>query len=89
MDHTFARLGRIFEKGVKLVAEHVYIDGETAIVELKAIATDLRGKSFDNRYCWVCRFSGETIVEVRAYLDSAMVASFVEANEALLGVAPH
>ncbi len=83
-DDAFARLDRIFPGGARLVTEYLYVDGETAIVELKAIATDLRGKSFDNRYCWVCRFSGDTIVEVRAYLDSAMVASFVDANETLL-----
>jgi peptidoglycan/xylan/chitin deacetylase (PgdA/CDA1 family) len=29
---------------------------------------------FDNHYCWVARFDGDTIVEVRAYLDSAMGA---------------
>ena len=26
-----------------------------------------------NRYCRVCRFDGDMIVEVRAYLDSMMV----------------
>lgn len=82
--HTFAGLDPIFKGGAQLVTEHVYVDGETAIVELKAIATDLRGKPFDNRYCWVCRFAGDMIVEVRAYLDSAMVASFIDANEPLL-----
>jgi uncharacterized protein len=36
---------------------------------------------FDNRYCWVCRFIGDTIVQVRACLDSAMVAYTVLRNE--------
>jgi uncharacterized protein len=34
-----------------------------------------------HRYCWVCRFEGDTIVEVRAYLDSMMVAYTILRNE--------
>ena len=36
---------------------------------------------FDNRYCWVMRFDGETIVEVRAYLDSALVQKLIDDNK--------
>ena len=35
---------------------------------------------FDNHYCWVVRFDGETIIEVRAYLDSALVAELFRQN---------
>ena len=35
---------------------------------------------FHNRYCWVVRFDGEIIVEVRAYLDSALVAELFRQN---------
>ena len=38
------------------------------------------GFRFDNRYCWVCRFNGDKIVEVRAYLDSALVAQLFQEN---------
>jgi uncharacterized protein len=34
----------------------------------------------DNRYCWVCGFTGSEIVQVRAYLDSALVARPFEEN---------
>ena len=52
------------------------------MVELEALSTALDGKPFANRYCWVCRFAGQTIVEVRAYLDSALVARLLAENEA-------
>ena len=39
--------------------------------------------TFANNYCWVCRFDGEMIVEVRAYLDSAMVDYTIHRNENL------
>ena len=39
------------------------------MVELVSRATARNGMRFDNHYCWVVRFDGDTIVEVRAYLD--------------------
>jgi ketosteroid isomerase-like protein len=33
-----------------------------------------------NHSCWVTRFDGGTIVEVRAYLDSALVAELFRQN---------
>jgi ketosteroid isomerase-like protein len=39
------------------------------------------GAPFANRYCWICRFDGDMIVEVRAYLDSEMVDYTVHRNE--------
>jgi len=49
-------------------------------VELHSLATAKNGLRFDNRYCWLCRFSNGKIVEVRAYLDSALVARLFEEN---------
>ena len=49
-------------------------------MELHSLATAKNGLRFDNRYCWVCRFSGDKIVEVRAYLDSALVARLFQQN---------
>ena len=61
--------------------EHLYIDGDTTIAELLSTSTTNEGAPFANRYCWVCRFDGDTIVEVRAYLDSTMVAYTILRNE--------
>jgi hypothetical protein len=79
---TFARLGRVMRDGVRLKLEHLYLDGDTAVAELAADAVTRDGVPFGNRYCWVCRFDGDTIVAVRAYLDSAMVAYAVARGEA-------
>ena len=68
----------IMRDGVRLELQHQYVDGDTVIAEQQATSTMLDGAPFDDHYCWVCRFRsdqpGERIVEVRAYLDSAMVA---------------
>jgi uncharacterized protein len=78
---TFDRLKPLMRSGVRLHLQRLFIDGETMIAELQARSTTLEGAAFDNHYCWICRFEGERIVEVRAYLDSAMVAYTVDRNE--------
>ena len=81
IDATFGRLDGVLQGGVKLEVEQLYIDGDTTIAELLSTSTTNEGASFDNRYCWVCRFDGDEIVEVRAYLDSMMVAYTILRNE--------
>ncbi|WP_432479666.1 nuclear transport factor 2 family protein [Nocardioides sp. GXQ0305] len=80
-EHTFARLAGVLREGAELVVEHLYVDGDTTIAELRATSTTNEGAAFANLYCWVCRFDGDLIVEVRAYLDSMMVAYTVLRNE--------
>jgi uncharacterized protein len=76
--HTFEKLGKVLPKGAELYVERVVVSGDWAVVELRSDATANDGLRFDNRYCWICRFVNGTIVEVRAYLDSALVARLFE-----------
>ncbi len=78
--HTFEKLEKVLPHGTQLHVEHVLASGDWAVVELHSLATAKNGLRFDNRYCWVCRFSGDKIVEVRAYLDSALVARLFQEN---------
>ena len=77
---TFEKLAKVLPKGAELHTEHVLVSGDWAVVELHSLATAKNGLRFDNRYCWVCRFVNDMIVEVRAYLDSVMVARLFEEN---------
>jgi ketosteroid isomerase-like protein len=79
--HTFARLDKLLKEGVVLRVSNLLVDGDTAAVELESLSTALNGKPFDNRYCWIARFSNGTIVEVRAYLDSVLVKQLIDENE--------
>ena len=81
IEATFARLDGVLRDGVKLEVRHLYVDGDTAIAELHSVSTTDEGAKFANNYCWVCRFEKDIIVEVRAYLDSMMVAYTVLRNE--------
>ena len=50
--------------------KHLLVKDDQAVVELHSLATAKNGLRFDNRYCWVVHFDGDTIDRVRAYLDS-------------------
>ena len=80
MAGTFAKLAEVLPRGAQLVVEHLLVKDDQAVVELHSLATAKNGLRFDNRYCWVCRFANDTIVEVRAYLDSALVARLFAEN---------
>lgn len=75
---TFARLRPHFDDGLQLFIRQVLVDGDQAAVELFCRAKAKNGVQFDNDYCWICRFRDEQIVEVRAYLDSALVAKLFQ-----------
>ncbi len=77
---TFAKLARVLCDDAQLSVVNVMVSGDWAIVELRADATAKNGMRFDNSYCWLARFHGGKIVEVRAYLDSALVARLFAEN---------
>ena len=79
-DHTFRKLEKVLPNGTQLHVTNVITSGDWAIVELQSLATAKNGLRFDNRYCWVTHFAGGKIVEVRAYLDSAMVQHLFDEN---------
>jgi uncharacterized protein len=78
--HTFEKLAKVLPQGAQLHVEHALLSGDWAVVELHSLATAQSGLRFDSRYCWVCRFADGKIVEVRAYLDSALVARLFKEN---------
>jgi len=80
VSHTFEKLNKVLPQGAELYVEHALVCNDWAVVELHSLATAKNGLRFDNRYCWVCRFQDDKIVEVRAYLDSALVARLFEEN---------
>ena len=77
---TFAKLGKVLPHGAQLRVDDLVVTGDIAIVELHSEATAKNGFRFDNHYCWVCYFKNDTIVRVRAYLDSVMVARLFAEN---------
>ena len=77
---TFEKLGKVLPDGAQLHVEHLLVAGDQAVVELHSEATAKNGMRFDNRYCWVVYFRDNTILRVRAYLDSTMVSRLFDQN---------
>jgi ketosteroid isomerase-like protein len=84
IDHTFHRLNAVLRDGVLLRVTAILVSGNAAAVELEALSTAKNGAPFNNRYCWICRFDNGIIVEVRAYLDSALVQKLLDENEPVM-----
>ena len=78
--NSFERLAKVLPWGKQLQLQHALISGDWAVVELRSLASAQNSLGFDNRYGWICRFSAGKIVEVRAYLDPALVARWFEQN---------
>lgn len=81
ISHTFQRLNKILKEGVVLKVKNIIIHDDTAVVEMESISTALNETPFNNTYCWVVRFESDVIVEVRAYVDSALVQKVIDENE--------
>ena len=79
--HTFVRLNKILKDGVILKVTNIIVQGNKAAVELESYSTAINGMYFNNTYCGVVKFEKDIIVEVRAYVDSALVQKVIDENE--------
>ncbi|KAK6443306.1 hypothetical protein LTR95_000132 [Oleoguttula sp. CCFEE 5521] len=73
----------VLKEPLKLSVVNVAGGGDQAwaVVELEAASVCKNGMPYNQRYAWVMRFDdGGVIVQVRAYLDSALVQKAVDQN---------
>jgi ketosteroid isomerase-like protein len=59
-------------------ASLILADGDHVVVECQGQVTTKSGKPYNQRYCYVCRMSGEKIRELTEYLDTELVSSALE-----------
>jgi uncharacterized protein len=78
--NTFEELNKVLSQCAQLKVEHILVNGDWTVFELHSLATVKDGLGLDNRYCCVCRFAGNEIVQARAHLDSALVAELFTQN---------
>ena len=57
----------------------VMADGDMVIIEFEGRVTTKAGKAYTNRYCYVCRMEDGKMKDLMEYLDTALVASALEA----------
>jgi ketosteroid isomerase-like protein len=61
---------QITRDGMHFTLELYVLDGEWLAVFGHSNATSLKGKSYNNQYCWRIRFSGQGVSELREYCDT-------------------
>ena len=76
--HVFGPLTAKLAAPMKSKVSNVLISGDWATVEMTGSATTKSGGRYDQELCMLCRFEGEKIVEVRTYIDSALVKATLE-----------
>ena len=68
----FAALYRQFAARQATIADRIFADGDTVIVEAKGGGvTTKRGERYANKYCLLFHLENGKLVEVREYLDTA------------------
>lgn len=65
------------------VIPHFFIaDGDYVVVEHTCKNTTPDGRPYNNKYCWVCRFSDGKLRELREYMDTELVTkTFDDTNK--------
>jgi uncharacterized protein len=80
---TLGRLNLLMRDRLRLTVRRLHVAGVVVAAELNVSGTAIDGRPFQANYCWVCRFDGDTIVEVNAYVDSALIADTIARAEPL------
>lgn len=79
IDRVITKLKSSLDGGIKMKIPYIYVDGDTAIVEMEGIATAKKGHPYNNQYVWIQRFKQGKIVEVRVYYDDVLVDQTITA----------
>ena len=61
-----------------ITAHRFTAEGDLVVVEGRGQNTTKAGKQYNNRYCWVFRFSEGEVVELIEYTDTALIDSALQ-----------
>ena len=78
IDRGINKLNASLNGGIKMIIHHIFVDGDTAIVEMEAIATAKLGHPYSNQYAWIQTFKDGKIVEARVYYDDVLVNNTIK-----------
>lgn len=73
IERAINRLKVALDGGISMKILNIYVDGDTAIVEMEAIATAKLGHPYNNQYVWIQDFRDGRIVNARVYYDDVLV----------------
>jgi ketosteroid isomerase-like protein len=80
VDKLFAGATETLAPSSSVEVRCIHGDGDSVIVEHAGRNELPDGRRYDNNYCWVFRFQGGLVQEVREYMDTQLVTETFEAD---------
>ena len=65
----------------KYFAQRFIAENDYVVVEARGANTLRDGRSYDNRYCWVCRLAEGKLTELHEYMDTELVTLTFSASD--------
>ena len=78
LERVFMSIYARMDGPLKSKITSILISGDWAVVEIKTEGVTKKGNKYVQEFCWICRYEGEIIVEVREYLDGARLKRLLE-----------
>jgi len=81
LTNSIERIASYMATPMTRTVTNVLVSGDWTMVEYTAKAMTKSGREYSQEFCWLCRFEGDMIVEIRIYMDSALVKNLFEVEE--------
>ncbi|MCL5260292.1 MAG: nuclear transport factor 2 family protein [Gammaproteobacteria bacterium] len=73
IDKVIVKLKASLSGDIRMIIHQIYVDGNTAIVEMEAVATAKKGHPYNNQYVWIQTFRDGKVITSRVYYDDVLV----------------
>jgi uncharacterized protein len=77
----FGGVAETLNQDFSVEVHHVLADGDFVVVEHTGRNETPDGRTYNNNYCWVCRFDGGLLREIREYMDTLLVTETFATDE--------
>jgi ketosteroid isomerase-like protein len=64
----------------RVVADRFIAEGDYVVVESRGQNATPDGRTYNNKYCWVCRIAEGKLRELREYMDTELVTATFHPN---------
>ncbi len=68
-------LGGMLDGHLHITVENIFAEGDFVAVQGHGQSKTLAGGTYNNTYCWVYRWRGDTIVALTEYLDTEVLSA--------------
>ncbi len=75
LTELFGTLRSRIDGRIRTIGDRFIAEGDYVVVEARGHNTTIKGKPYNNRYCFVFRLSGGKLTEVTEYLDTELVTA--------------